>query len=252
MRGRDALVLSAIIVLTQAGRAGAQSNIVPLSPEDTATACAPTLAMTAVPDSALRIIGAQDTVDRNLFGVRDLVIVNGGTQAGVQVGQDYFIRRAHRFGRKPAADAPRTIVTAGWLRIVALNETTAVARIDSVCDSVQSGDYLEAFAPPARVAAGPQGAPFSTLDFSSLARVMYGTEARRLADAGAFMLLERGNAPLAVGSQVAVYRDLRAAGVPLTAVAEGVIVAVSSGTPVMRITSSRDAVQSGDYVVPRK
>jgi len=57
---------------------------------------------------------------------------------------------------------------------------------------------------------------------------------------------------LEVGRRVAVYRDLRSTGVPLTAIGEGVIVAMSDGTPMMRITSTRDAIQSGDYVVPHR
>ena len=188
---------------------------------------------------------------RMLFGPRELVIIDGGTQAGVQNGQEYYIRRSYAFGPPPSKTGPRTITTVGWLKIVSLNETTAIGQIDTTCDGVMAGDYLEPYTAPIAVAAEP-GIPFSTLDFSTLARVMFGKAERRLGSTGDFMMLSRGNTALQVGRRVAVYRDLRTTGVPLTAIGEGVIVSISDGTPMMRIIAMRDAIQSGDYVVPQK
>ena len=249
MRGRHALVLSTI-VLAHAGVAGAQSAGVALTAAQMSAACAPSQVMTP-PTPSLHVVGAQDTAPRMLFGPRELVILDGGTQAGVQLGQEYYIRRSYSFGPPPSKTGPRTITTLGWLKVVSLNETTAIAQIDSTCGAVMAGDYLEPFTAPTAVEA-ESGAPFSTLDFSTLARVMFGKEERRLGSTGDFMMLERGNTTLEVGRRVAVYRDLRSSGVPLTAIGEGVIVAMSDGTPMMRITSTRDAIQSGDYVVPHR
>ena len=114
-----------------------------------------------------------------------------------------------------------------------------------------AGDYLEPFVPPAALPdAGASAA--STLDFSTLARVLFGDEERRLAGPGDFMMLARGNAPLAPGTRVAIYRDLMTPGVPLVAIAEGVIVSMQNDSPVMRVISTRDAVRGGDYVVVHK
>lgn len=249
MRGRHALVLSTI-VLAHAGVVQAQSAGVVLTAPEISAACAPSQVMTP-PTPTLHVVGAQDTAPRGLFGPRELVILDGGTQAGVQIGQEYYIRRSYSFGPPPSKTAPRTITTVGWLKVVSLNETTAIAQIDSTCEGVMAGDYLEPFTAPIAVAA-ESGAPFSTLDFSTLARVMFGKDERRLGSTGDFMMLERGSTTLEVGRLVAVYRDLRATGVPLTAIGEGVIVSISDGTPTMRIIATRDAVQSGDYVVPHR
>jgi hypothetical protein len=249
MRGRHAVVLSTI-VLAHAGVVQAQSAGVALTAPQLSAACAPSQVITP-PTPTLHVVGAQDTVPRMLFGPRELIIVDGGTQAGVQVGQEYYIRRTYSFGPPPSKTSPRTITTVGWLRIVSINETTAIGQIDTTCEGVMAGDYLEPFAAPTAVAAEP-GAPFSTLDFSMLARVMFGKEERRLGSTGDFMMLERGNTTLEVGNRVAVYRDLRTTGVPLTAIGEGVIVSTSNGTPMMRIIASRDAIRSGDYVVPHR
>jgi hypothetical protein len=182
MRGRHALVLSTIVV-AHAGAVQAQSAAVALTAPQISAACAPSQVMTP-PTPTLHVIGAQDTVPRRLFGPRELIILDGGAQAGVQIGREYYIRRSYSFGPPPSKTAPRTITTVGWLKIVSLNETTAIGQIDTICEGVMAGDYLEPFTAPTTVAA-ESGAPFSTLDFSTLARVMFGKEERRLRSARA-------------------------------------------------------------------
>ena len=256
MRSGRALVwplIPVIIVLGQVAFVQAQTApSAALTGMAAAAACAPLEGPVPPASEGLRILGAQDTIARYLYGLDDLVVVNGGTQAGVQLNQEYFIRRGYAFG-PPArsAEGLRTIHTAGSLRIVAVNDTTSIARIQSVCDGVMAGDYLEPFAPPALIADDEPGTA-ATLDFSSLGRVKFGDEERTLGAPGDFMLVDSGGAALAPGVRVAVYRDLRIAGLPLAAIGEGVIVSVENGTPLMRISSARDAIQSGDYVVRYK
>ena len=67
------------------------------------------------------------------------------------------------------------------------------------------------------------------------------------------MLIDRGtDQGLMRGSRFAVYRDPYRAGVPLVAVGEGIVMTPGKRMSVVRITAGRDAIQSGDYVVPRK
>src|SRR5687767_3374580 len=99
MRSRSVLILSAIVVAAHARGVHAQSEPRTLSASGVAVACAPSLALTPVPADGLRIVGSQDSALRSLFGPRELVIVNGGTQASVQIGQEYFVRRPFTFGR---------------------------------------------------------------------------------------------------------------------------------------------------------
>jgi hypothetical protein len=259
MRSRRVLILSAIVVAACARVVDAQSVPRMLSPSGFAIACAPSLVLTAPPTDVLRIVGSQDSVLRSLFGPNELVVVDGGTQAGVQLGQEYFVRRPFKFGRVSSSgppysssEPPYMVHTTGWLRVVALNDTTAIAQIDMACDGVRAGDYLEPFAAPVEPSASATPIPFAELDFSSLSRVMYGDEERRIGGTGDFMLLEYQAAGVAPGMRVALYRDLRTPDLPLTMVGEGVIVSVTNGTPLMRITSARDAIMSGDYVVPHK
>ena len=254
MRSRGVLVLSAIVVPCILGHLAPVYAQLPsaLSASDVAVACAPSLTVTPerAPVRSLRIVGAQDTVPRALFGMRDLVVISGGTQQGLQLDQQYAIRRAFVFGR-PLKGQVQTIHTTGRLRVVAVNDMTAIAQIEHVCDGVIAGDYLEPFVAPTPPSASPESAS-GNLDFSSLGRVLFGDEERRIAGPGDFMMLDGGGATLAPGARVAVYRDLQTTGVPLTAIGEGVIVSITNGAPVMRVTTARDAVRGGDYVVPHK
>jgi hypothetical protein len=252
MRSWLVLVVCAIVVWEGTRLVQAQTATAAMSGAEIAAACAPSEGVAPAPAEGLRILGAQDTWPRTLYGLTDLVVLDGGSQSGVQLNQEYFIRRPFAFGwRGRQGTRSQSIHTAGWLKVVAVNETTSIGQIQSVCDGIVAGDFLEPFAAPATFADGEPGTP-ATLDFSALGQVKFGDEERRLGATGDFMLIDSNMTPLTPGVRVAIYRDLDVARLPLAAVGEGVIVAVTNGTPVMRITSARDAIQTGDYVVRHK
>lgn len=164
MRNRPVLILSAIALAICARSVHAQS--VSLSVSAATIACAPSL-VTALPSAdSLRIVGNHDSDLRSLFGPQELVVISGGAQAGVQLGQEFFIRRPFAFGRSSSPEW-HSIHTAGRLRIVAVNDTTAVAQVTSACDGIQAGDYLEPFVAPVAPAAVTNAGGSATLDFSS-------------------------------------------------------------------------------------
>jgi hypothetical protein len=55
-----------------------------------AAGCAPRAVTAPPPVDALRLIGAQDTVGRELFGAGDLVVIGGGRGRSVELGQQFF------------------------------------------------------------------------------------------------------------------------------------------------------------------
>jgi hypothetical protein len=244
---RSSFVLAAIVLLSAAVAASAQTGST-LSSLEVLTACAPPL--TTDGPHPLRIVGSQDTTPRSLFGNRDLLVVGGGTGAGVQVGQQYFVRRD-----EPLAPSglDRGAKTLGWVSIVAVNETTAIAIVDQVCNGILVTDYLEPFAPPALPAdAGRTDTPGQP-DFAALARIVRGTEDRMTLGGGDFALIdwgaERGLMP---GTRFAIYRDVGFRGLPMVSVGEGVVISTGHETALTRITRARDAVFGGDYVVIRR
>jgi len=252
MRVSTYILAAAAFVISGAVVAGAQPAGAVLSPLETVVACAPPPTLDGAPDGALHIIGTQDSVPRTVFGARDLIIVDGGEKAGIRLGQQFFVRRANRFGMYGTGHG-RGAKTLGWLHIVAVNESTAIAQVDHLCDAMIRMDYLEPFVAPA-VPAGLEAADATgDPDFGALGQIILGDGERTSLGGGDFALIDRGSEQgVTPGQRLAVYRDLGVAGMPLTSIGEATVVSTSNGVALARITRVRDGVRSGDYVVPRK
>jgi hypothetical protein len=150
-------------------------------------------------------------------------------------------------GRAPS------VVTAGWLRIVALNETTSIAMVDHACGAIFQNDYLEPFEPPSVPPGTDRADSTGELDFTSLARVVAGPENRSTAAPGDYVVIDRGTEQgVVAGGRLAIYRDVRVPGMPLAALGEAVVMSSGQNGAVIRINRARDAVMTGDYLVPRQ
>lgn len=245
-------VLTAAFVASMAGMAGAQTST-PLTAAQVAIACAPRPSLDGPPGDALHVIGGQDTVPKSVFGNRDVLVVDGGTKAGVQLGQQFFVRRASRYAMGGRYGSRRAPTTVGWIRIVAVNESTAIASIDRSCGPITAGDFLETFvapAPPPDVARDERvGEP----DFTQLARVVIANENHTSAAPGDFVLIDHGDQQgMTAGARFAIYRDLRVNGMPLASIGDGIVISTGNSVSLTRITRARDAVVSGDYIAIRK
>ena len=244
-----ALVVCPVIVV--AARAGAEPVEEVGAPPLTAAACAMPASLDLPPSDALHVVGAQDTVPRAIYGSGDLLVIDGGTSRELQTNQRFFVRRAEWPGEH-GPGAAHAIATAGWLRIVAVNETTAIA------DRARLHGHFRRRLPGTVRAAGTArqcrcGRQPGDLNFDALGRIMHGERLRASGGTGDFMLINRGSDLGATpGARFTVYRDLRQGGIPLTAIGEAVVIGVSPYSSVVRITQARDAVRSGDYIVPRK
>ena len=239
------LVVAFALMTAAAAVAGAQNALL------TAAACAPRGVTAPPPIDALRLIGAQDSLGRQLFGGGDLVVIGGGRARGVELGQQFFVRR--RAAGHDDRLGPRAVTTAGWLRIVAVDETTAIALVDFACDGLLAGDHLEPYLAPAvpldANRTDTQGEP----DFSSPGRLLFGDNERTAGATGDFMVTDVGEARGAVpGMRFAIYRNVNVPGLPLAVVGEAIVVFADSETSVVRLTRTRDAIYSGDLLIPRR
>jgi hypothetical protein len=258
------LIVATAIALCASRIAQAQDQPpdVKLSPMQLSIACAVPPA-TVVPGAAtLHVIGAQDTIPRTTFAERDLLVIDAGTDKGVQLDQQYFVRRPVRPGLLTGL-VRRAIQTAGWIRIIAVNETTAIASVTQTCTAIEAGDYLDPFVAPPVV---PELASIDKSiepDFKDMGRVLFGDEEHSTVASGDYMLIDRGtDKGLKPGARFAIYRDVHhwmrddrtmALGqLPLASIGEGVVVTTGETMSVLRIVSARDAIYRGDYVVPRK
>ena len=212
--------------------------------------CAPRAAMAPPPSDALRLIGAQDSVARQLFGSGDLVIIGGGLARGVTLGQQFFVRRAALGGTRRGL---RVVTTSGWIRVVAVDETTAIALVDFACDGLLAGDHLEAYVAPALPLDANRTDTQGELDFSAPGRLLFGDNERTAGATGDFMVTDigetRGAAP---GMRFAIYRNVNVPGLPLAVVGEAIVVFADSETSVVRLTRTRDAIYGGDLLIPRR
>jgi len=229
--------------------ASAQSTERTLSPLEVQVACGPPTSFD-VPSDALHVIGSQDPVARFVFGTGEPLVLDGGLGRGVTLGQQFYIRRPIIAGTE--RQRPSSIQTVGWLSIVAVNDKTAIARVDHFCDAITAGDYLEPFVAPSIPEGTDRDNPSGELDFSTLGRIVAGMENTNAGATGALMLIDPGDLPVHPGARFAIYRDLHKSGIPLTSVGEGVVLSVGKSMALTKITRSRDAIVTGDYIVPRK
>ncbi|MBI3048591.1 MAG: hypothetical protein HYY76_09815 [Acidobacteria bacterium] len=238
-----------------------------LPPEVISLACAPGLAVEP-PPTPIRVTGAQDSDIRRNFAPGDLVTINAGTDNGIDVGQEYYTRRAVPLERRAISrDNPATIRTTGWIRIYAVDRRMSLATIVHPCDSIELNDYLEPFVLPQLTATSaippmPQRGNYG--------RVVAGNDSRTAFGRGDYFVVDRGSDHgVAVGSQFVVYRDHqrrerlllertddgRDNEQPrnfLFELGEAVAVEVRPDSSTLLVTLSRDAFIVGDWVALRK
>ena len=235
-----------------ASNALAQTPAPALTAAQTDVACAPAPYLGTTPVDAPYVVGNQDTVTRSLVGDANPLVINAGTDRGVHFDERYFVRHVYRNADDLHSPEPHLVATTGWLHIIAVNKTMALATVDHTCSHIIEGDYLEPFHVP--VVPDNLAVPETTgeLDFKAYGRVLYGDRERWTAGTGEFMLIDRGaDKNVAVGSHFAIYRDREVTGLPLTPIGEATAVSVGPALSVVRITQARDAVLNHDVVVPR-
>jgi hypothetical protein len=218
-----------------------------------AQVCAP-IAVTAAtePASPLRITGGQDTQVRESYTQGDFVTINAGRNQGIQIGQEFLVRRVQTT-RSPLAtpQPPRNIRTAGWIKVYAVDDDLALATITYSCDAMRVNDYLEPMTLPTPVVPGPvAGKP----DKTNYARVVTGNDRRFEFSPGDFFVIDQGSAQgVTPGAQFVIYRWRKKTPENfLAAIGEAVATSVQADSATLSITVARDAIVPSDLVAMRK
>jgi len=212
--------------------------------------CSPRLAF-ELPDRSLRVTGGQDTIRRRTWAPGDLITINGGRNNGVEVGQEYYVRRAQvENNNKVSRATPASIRTAAWIKVWAIDDDMSLATVVHACDSIEVDDYLEPFAMPKVVKPTAQILKPVRDDY---ARILSGNDKRRAFGKGDFFIIDRGHDHgIAPGDRFVVYRDKVLAENFLYNLGEAVAVEVNSETATLQVLVSRDAFLEGDYVARRQ
>jgi len=252
MRSRTiALVFASVLagassVAAQAPPAGSMTAL------QTAVACQSPPMLATEPANAVHIVGSQDVVDRSTFGMPEVLVLDAAA-GQVTVNDVYFVRRLFRTAETLHDKLAHTVQTIGWVRVVAANGLGSLASPEHACSDIRSGDYLEPFVAPIVPETGAL-APLiqSELNFDVPARVLHGEFERRTAGANEFATIDHGvDHNIRVGTRFAVYRDLQLSKNPLKRIGEAIAVSVGPTMTLVRVTSARDAVFTGDFMVPR-
>ena len=255
-RGKSFVVLGAVALLAgtssthaQRGPSPSQTN---LSPEMLSLACSPAAAL-ETPMMSLRITGGQDSFVRRIYGPGDLVTINAGAKNGIEVGQEYFVRRLQVDRRTPLSpDTPATVRTTGWIKVYAVDERDqlSLATITHACDTIEIDDYLEPFKLPV-VPTVSKDRPKPERD--NYGKVVVGSDRRTSFGKGDYFVINRGSEfGIEVGSQFVLYRDKKLAENFLYAIGEGIATEVKENTTTVLVTVSLDAIQTGDYAAVRR
>ena len=213
-----------------------------------ALACAPSLAYEA-PPMPLRVTGGQDSFVRLIYAPGDLVTINAGTEHGIVVGQEFFVRRLVTERRASVSqETPAAVRTTGWIRVYAVDDTLSLATVTHACDTIDVGDYLEPLVLPVPVAA----AEILPAQRDNYGRVVMGNDRRRSFGQGDFLTIDRGSDHgVSTGTRFVLYRDKLMAENFLFELGDAVAVDVQPASSTIHVTKSLDAIREGDYVAMR-
>ena len=212
----------------------------------------------------LRVIGVQDPAVRDLFGPGDTLVVSGGSNAGLEPGQRFFVRRIIPQVSVLGPAPPSTVHTSGWVQILGVDTMVATATVVHACEAIMFDDYLEPFVAPT-IAARPL--PGTVPQYENMGHIVSGVEGIYNAAPGNVMTIDRGsNAGVVLGQRYLVFRDKRtqhvdvtgkskafadnARNTPLVEVGQVLVVAVRQEDATVQVVVARDAVMNGDLIAP--
>ena len=231
----------------QRGPARSHTN---LSPEVLSLACSPGAAVEP-PATALRVTGGQDSFVRRIYATGDLVTINAGRNNGIEVGQEYYVRRLQVDRRAPIShETPATVRTSGWIKVYAVDDDMSLVTVTHACDTIEVDDYLEPFKLPV-VPTVSQDRPKPERD--NYGKVVGGSDRRRSFGKGDYFVINRGSDfGIQVGSQFVLYRDKKMDENFLYAIGEAIATEVKGDVTTVLVTQSLSAIEVGDYVALRR
>jgi hypothetical protein len=250
MRTSVALVVSVVLCPSVTGAQPASPVLGPRTLLPAQIVCTD-LPVTTVPAQKVLIRSGHNPDGRHSMSAGDVVVLNGGAPQGLSTGQRFVVRRLSG-GEKAMhreVDGYGAVRTAGWLTITAVDQQTALGKIDFTCDSVEPGDFLETFVEPALP---EKAADLAEPQFGDRAQVLFGIDRRLNFADGDLFSIDRGREQgVALGDRFAIYRD-RHDGAPMVHVADAVVLELAEKTSKAVLVMVRDAVRTGDLAFPRK
>lgn len=218
----------------------------PVPKEVLASVCGPTQPRSADPAIG-RIVGSQNQPGRELFGDADLLLLDAGTDAGVQLGQNLVARRLFRVSDNsvPLNKASFGEGAAGLIQVVEVSAGSATAVVVYACGEFYVGDAVEPFDALPMWTARDVGTPH----YDDPGQVLFGDQRRMLGGPNDLMVINRGATHgVERGQHVTIFRRPRGGSGPAVNVADAIVVSVRDDASTIRIERMSDAVMAGDLV----
>jgi hypothetical protein len=221
----------------------------PVPPFDLASVCGPTLPTSDAPPLA-RVAAHRFEGKRWLYGRGDVVVLDGGSAAGLKPGDNFVVRRRFEVVQLDVS-AKSTLVgehTAGLVQIVDAREHSADAIVVWACSAFSPDDYVAPFVPSVAPPARPRGTPA----YDQAGSVLFADEGRSIGSPRNMMVTDLGqNQGAQLGQRVTIFRQTRDPQL-VTDVGEAVIVSLRPDSSTIRVEYATDAVFFGDRVAPQR
>ncbi len=217
--------------------------VIPVADHDRESICGPAKPP-AAPSSFGTIRSHRSDAARQLYTKDDQLVIEGGTLDGLEVGQNFVVRRHYRI-----SGAVKGEHTSGLLQIVAADEHTSTAVVIYACDEMMTGDFLAAFEPEPVRTPDPAGTPM----FEDAAQILFADVGQMLGVPRRLMVIDKGSdAGLRAGQRLTLFRRPGRTAASPSVVGDAVVVAVRSDSATIRVERATDAIAFGDWAAPQR
>jgi hypothetical protein len=212
---------------------------------DPDSVCGP--AKLSAPAKSFGTVLSRRSAANGLYAKGDELVIDGGRVNGLEVGNNFVVRRTYRIEWDPRTETGEH--TAGLVSLVAVDEQTSVAVVIYACDEIMPGDRLASFTPEPLRAPAPIGKP----DYRRAVRILFPDIGQMLGAPRRMLVIAGGaEAGIRVGQRVTLFRRRQSGGNRLVLVGDAVVVAVRLDSATIRVEHVTDAVFAGDWAAPQR
>lgn len=198
----------------------------------------------------LTMASAEHVEFKATYADGDIVFLDGGSEDGVQAGQEFFLVIPGRMVRHPATGAAlgRVNTYIGHARVLCVQEHSATAEIIAACDAVPLGAKARPFdpipipmsvlTPPVTVCDPASGKPSGYITYAKEEAETFGVDHMVLVDLG-----EADQ--VTPGTILTVFLDNPVAGLPRRAVGELGVLTAGDHWATAKVIRSKEAMQVG-------
>lgn len=222
-------------------------TVIPVPPQELESICGPRKPG-AASESFGTIRSHRYDYGRTLYTKGDELVIDGGSDNGLEVGQNLVVRRYFRANNRAAEIPEMGEHTAGLVQIITIDERSSTAIVVHTCNELMKGDLLASFIPqPVRVP-DAAGAPA----YEDAARILFADDGQMLGVPRRLMVIDRGSDQgIRAGQRLTLFRR-KGDGINLAVLGEAVVISVRSDSATIRVVNATDAIEFGDWAAPQR